>query len=230
MILIEKGPEPKMLARAKGLLHATPNVEYCYDNLPPVSVMGEPGVHAAIIEGLLKEQGGLCAYCMRRIGDRNSSNPAHVEHWAPRSKSNGASSLDYAKMLAVCDGGSNSKPKDQTCDTRRRNHDLTIDPQNSRHIQTLSYGRDGRLISSDAVLQSDINVTLNLNGASTLLPRNRKAVLEETERTIRALYKKAGGKNAKTKIKKMVEKLESPQNERCEFAGVVIWRLKKHLR
>ena len=48
---------------------------------------------------LLKEQHGLCAYCMRRIHNDSSTT---IEHWAPLSK-NKEQALQYSNFLGVCD-------------------------------------------------------------------------------------------------------------------------------
>ena len=50
---------------------------------------------------LLKEQHGLCAYCMRRIHNDSSTT---IEHWAPLSK-NKEQALQYSNFLGVCHGG-----------------------------------------------------------------------------------------------------------------------------
>ena len=50
---------------------------------------------------LLREQHGICAYCMRRI---RMDNHSRVEHLVPLSSSKDKA-IDYNNMLAVCDGG-----------------------------------------------------------------------------------------------------------------------------
>lgn len=53
-----------------------------------------------IKDSLLKEQGYLCAYCMKRL---DNTNYVKIEHIAPQSVYP-EKSLSYRNMLAVCDG------------------------------------------------------------------------------------------------------------------------------
>ena len=63
-----------------------------------------------IIELLLKEQGHICAYCMRRIPDERKGLPhVKIEHWNARNGEHGETcgsygALDYGNFLAVCSG------------------------------------------------------------------------------------------------------------------------------
>ena len=61
---------------------------------------------AAIRQSLLEEQGGLCAYCMRRI--ENNGHSTRIEHWYPLSADK-ERALDYGNMLAVCHGGESKR-------------------------------------------------------------------------------------------------------------------------
>ena len=56
---------------------------------------------SVIREALIKEQKGLCAYCMRRIRDNSSLS---IEHIVPVSAVP-SKALDYWNMVACCDGG-----------------------------------------------------------------------------------------------------------------------------
>ena len=50
---------------------------------------------------LIREQKGLCAYCMRRI---RMDSHSRVEHFIPLSADK-EKAIDYINMLGVCDGG-----------------------------------------------------------------------------------------------------------------------------
>lgn len=63
-----------------------------YDNL-------DAATRAAMLNLLIKEQAGLCAYTLKRIDQRRSEWQAHIEHILPR-KSHAASSLSWSNVLA----------------------------------------------------------------------------------------------------------------------------------
>lgn len=230
MILIKHGAEPRELRDAKRALRGTPDTRYHYDSLPSSDSEGE-GPRQATLRHLLKKQGHLCAYCMRRIGTEHS--PAHIEHWIPRSKGTDEDSLDFENMLAVCDGGGpRTARKNQTCDRRRADMDLKLDPRNPQHIATLKYSRNGNITSSDSEIKEDINERLNLNGASTLLPRNRRAAYNKAEELIVSCYKGCGpnSKKGRDRVRRRLDLLSRQDDPFDEFSGVLIWCLKKHLK
>ena len=88
MKYIVKGDEPEELATFK--VSDDPNWLPEYAALPGDK---KQAIHSA----LLKEQGQLCCYCMRRI-DQDSS---HIEHWQPQSASRDLA-IEYTNMLASC--------------------------------------------------------------------------------------------------------------------------------
>lgn len=88
--------------------------------------LGNP-LKTYVRNSLLKEQGHLCAYCMRRIPDERITDEdtdlsnVYIEHWLPRSTKGGQrenKGLDYRNMLAVCSG--NEKTPGVTGKHRRR--------------------------------------------------------------------------------------------------------------
>ncbi|MBQ5650259.1 MAG: hypothetical protein IIV09_01550, partial [Selenomonadaceae bacterium] len=107
---------------------------------------------------LLREQGWLCAYCMKRLSF--DGNDVKIEHYEPRNTEN---ELKYENLLAVCKGGEGNVPERQTCDTRKGNQVLNINPQRWQDIDTVSYTSNGDILSSDSAFQADFNDILNLN-------------------------------------------------------------------
>ena len=101
---------------------------------------------------LLREQGWLCAYCMKRLSF--DGNDVKIEHYEPRNTEN---ELKYENLLAVCKGGEGSVPERQTCDTRKGNQVLNINPQRRQDIDTVSYTSNGDILSSDNVFQADFD-------------------------------------------------------------------------
>ena len=81
MILIKKGNEPRSLTVYR-------KTQYAYfDGCPKDEIR----------KSLLKEQGYLCAYCMRRIDLKHT----RIEHWTPEAELSELEKLDYSNMLAV---------------------------------------------------------------------------------------------------------------------------------
>ena len=87
-----------------------------------------------VLQQLSRDQGALCAYCMRRIPDDRGLPHAKIEHLVPRNGKDvtcGAfGALDYNNMLAVCSGNEPDKSKhhELTCDASRGNAPLTVNP------------------------------------------------------------------------------------------------------
>jgi uncharacterized protein (TIGR02646 family) len=143
-----------------------------------------------IREALWKEQAGLCAYCMSYLPDEK---PFEIEHFIsqnPEDKSQGSGewhdlSLDYKNMLGVCFGGRGFPTSSQHCGTSRENRPLTIDPLSPLKMESIQYGSDGTIRSSDSACESDINLLLHLNQDGLYLKRNRKEVLDSLRKYLR---------------------------------------------
>lgn len=92
---IEKGAECGELRKWKKL-NANSSQNIHYDNLG--KEQRDP-----MLEALLKEQGGLCAYTMKQIVKVGDDWQAHIEHILPRSQ-HPAQSVDWENMLACLPG------------------------------------------------------------------------------------------------------------------------------
>lgn len=107
MIPINKGKAPKALTDALAELRSTPGASVSWN---------EVRNQGHIRESLCREQGGLCAYCMRRI----TADSSHVEHIIPQSICKNGQDVAYDNMLAVCDGNEMSgNGKALICDRAR---------------------------------------------------------------------------------------------------------------
>lgn len=179
-----------------------------YDNVPEKKEMRTL---------LIKEQGYLCAYCMRRIEPEKST----IEHYIPRSKEP-KKSLNYHNLLAVCCGNLGC---DQTCDKNRGNTDIFINPTIPNHINMISYNKaTGEILSSDYNYKLDLNITLNLN--HKLFQKNRKAALQAFLNT---LIKKHPTSNWKKEgLRKILNTYETAE-KKDEYIGIVIWYLRKRV-
>ncbi|MCR5346685.1 MAG: hypothetical protein K6E38_02830 [Fretibacterium sp.] len=188
-----------------------------------------------IRKSLIREQHGLCGYCMRRIGDAGSTT---IEHRAPVDK-NLDRVLDYENMIGVCDGGRTADKEDWPegrhilcCDASKGDREITIDPYDKNHMDKIRYSEKGRIYTypEDKVLERDINDVLHLNGldgldTSTGLLRARREAYRSYVRGMR----RQGGKVSRAYIEGRIKAIES-QEIYPAFAGVILFFLKRKLR
>lgn len=191
---ITKGKEPESLTRYRATAFAS------YDDYDDKN---------GLRKHLLRDQGYLCCYCMRRIW----AHRMRIEHWASQEEHPDLQ-LSYKNLLGACSGGERSKeerledsaqdkaldyrpPKQAAarrpvhpyhhCDKHKGSRALTVNPADpSKNCeQFIKYLPDGEITSDDEAIRRDLNETLNLN--LDWLKRNRQAV---TDITIKALQKK----------------------------------------
>ena len=216
MIEIKKGKEPYELLSYRKKADAN------YDDMDCKQI---------VLESLMREQGYLCAYCMRRIPEARNLpigvHPATIEHWEAQSATGEDKRLDYANMLAVCAGnrGCGDK-KNMTCDAKRGNTALTVDPRKSEIISRISYRNNGIIYSDDPAINRDLNDTLGLNNEAVSLPQSRKSALD-------ALLKKIRSTHPTGDIRPYCEKLLKAlmqQERKTPYVGIQIWWLKNHIK
>ncbi len=172
MRAITKGPEPAALQTYR----AVPGARYDGKDFTPI----KSDIRAA----LLRDQHALCCYCMRRISSEERAHPTRpdtppvvqmkVEHWRSQD-SYPALQLTWSNLLGACTGGMGFSPKDQTCDTRKSEDAISLNPLDHTHTSTLYCTSDGRLFSTNPQFQSDIDERLGLN--HRILVEDRKARL-----------------------------------------------------
>lgn len=212
MIYIQKGREPDSLTQYKKQKFAY--FDGCNKN--------------DIREALLKEQGYLCAYCMRRI----SRDTMKIEHWYPEELlETDLERLDYANMLGCCEGHmEGGKFKDDICDTHKKSTTITLNPMDERTIEKISYKRaTGEIYSTDQEIQKDLDETLNLNCNAFYLKENRKAMLSAVTDEL-GKFQTQGMWSRKLLQKILRHYKEADSNGRKkEYAGVAIWYIEKKL-
>lgn len=254
MIFIQKGNAPQALSNARRRLKTTPGARVNYDSLTGKE---KDDIKAA----LLKEQGYLCAYCMRRIGLQNSSIEHYlVRHPSEKYRSNmkrfiedgsfsssfnpnydaDKESLDYENLLAVCPGGEGGPENSLTCDKARNTHanmdkPLRVSPLSEHSMREIDYSSDGRILSRDErhngaaahadAISEDLNVVLNLNCPA--LVRSRRAVVRGLEKELKRRFPTAGHREAvQHYCRKRLQNIQSGQ-EKPEYAGILMWKLRK---
>lgn len=176
----------------------------------------------ALRTALLEEQGYLCAYCMSRLED--SHHAVKIEHYEPRTAAN---ELEYKNLLAVCRGNEGRPEKEQTCDTRKGNRILRIDPQNELQMTEIFYEGSGKICIRNEALQQDLDDVLNLNCLK--LQAVRKAAVEGL---CKVLSKDNGAKAAsKTYLEKRLKFYQDGKNGRLPpYCGILLYYLQKKRR
>jgi len=214
MIYIKKTSEPRSLVEHR----CTPGADF--DGLDK----------AELREYLLKEQGYLCAYCMKRIHDEKDTK---IEHYRARNAEN---ELEYTNLLAVCYGNQPSPDsvvkvgkKRLTCDSMKGNQVLHINPQSQEDMATIYYDNSGRIYSTNSVYQEDMQDVLNLNDPYGYLIENRKAIIDAVMNKLRTTRNNQEAKEILMKWKRLVSNL-SYGDEYPEYVGVLRWYVDKQLR
>lgn len=203
---IDKAREPREWTEYRN----TPNVDY--QSIPP------------LVESLLKEQGYICAYCMRRIPcrDRNSSEDHRVEHIKCRNRYP-AFKLNYNNMVICCPGAISGNQSFH-CDKSKEDEDISFSPLNGEVIESLSYRHDGVIRSSNPQWDEELNNVLNLN--NEYLKENRKQVLDALIEVMKHTEVKARWLN------QQLDKWSHKDEDGCykPYCGVIEWYLKRKLK
>jgi uncharacterized protein (TIGR02646 family) len=213
MRLIRKGAEPPLL-----LAHRkTPGARY--KDLPPEA---KTELRAALV----REQHGLCCFCMQRVEPRVAPElKVKIAHWSPQTV-DPARELDWGNLLAACPGNEGAPRDRQSCDTRQGNDVLRVSPCEETHVATFSYTVSGEIRTTRDDLRDDIENRLNLNDVT--LRKNREEALRKMLRTIKRDRKGAFTDGA---LRKTLE-ICSAQDARGDlqpFAGALEWWLRRRL-
>lgn len=98
-----KGTEPSTLAHFRSSRPKATWDQMCND-----TQFGGQQVYKDIRSQVVRDQGGLCAFCEIEVRD-NVPLKCHVEHFHPKSDKTSSHNwaLDWNNMLAVCNGGCN---------------------------------------------------------------------------------------------------------------------------
>ncbi len=196
-------------------------------------------------KALLKEQGYICAYCMKQIDyEYGSGKKMSVEHFKPQTLYPNLD-LDYRNLLAVCKGsyslddssndiGSSKKHKPKKilcCDSSKGDMVLKkLNPLKKNCESLVSYIVDGRIkptISNDFDIKDDLEKVLNLN--NIVLIRARKATID---RVRKKLVKDRPIKQwNKAFLQKHLDDWTTKQNGKFKsYCMVAIWFLKSLLK
>lgn len=162
---IQKGPEPHQLTEWKALEN---------DNWQPdYSSMGSQ-LKDVVKSSLIREQGGLCCYCERRLMFKDS----HIEHFVPQSNDD-IDPLEYSNMLCSCQNRLD-KGEPRHCGNLKEDWydaDLLISPLDPGCENRFSYIEDGAIKPSETE-DSAADITINKLGLNIpkLNDLRRKAI------------------------------------------------------
>jgi len=162
MRTITKVREPSVFRTYKSIPGAS------FDNMPTI-------VKNNLRESLLRSQGYICCYCMRRI-----NRASKIEHFRSQNHYNGLNGtrdlrLSYDNLFAAC-ADSGGRYENQTCDSHKKDLELRRIDLTSPMCDTMfKYNGNGTIssISDDEVVNDDINTILNLNHQSLMEQRKR---------------------------------------------------------
>ena len=108
--------------------------------------------------------------------------------------------------------------------------EILVDPRCEQHIDLIAYHRgNGEIYSSNERINYDFNITLNLNCYKQCLPQNRQAVLDSVIHFL--IKRQQQGTWNKALLKRILHIYEHTDTDgkKKEYAGIVIWYLKKQL-
>lgn len=203
---------------------AEPNELVQYRNVPGATYDGGnfTPVKAAIRVALLRDQGHLCAYCMRRIKEESMK----VEHWESQTDFLDRQ-LSWDNLLGVCHGNEGQPWTQQTCDTRRGNLPLTYNPANPAHqIESrIQYLGNGKITSAETAFAQELDQVLNLNWSRLL--ENRKAVFD----AVKQLLNSKPNARTKAEVVRYITRWQELENGKLkEYCAVAVYFLQKKLR
>ncbi|MBN8559467.1 MAG: TIGR02646 family protein [Leptolyngbya sp. UWPOB_LEPTO1] len=229
MRYIQKNQEPSSLTQYRKA--ADPKSKTVFDDYPDK----EP-----LRQSLLKEQGYLCCYCLRRVTgslDPLTGKPdTRIEHWSPQSIYNGEKGkadlrLSYRNLLAACHGNEDSESKDYHCDVLKGNQEIILNPTQKNCETKIYYSTSGEICSKNPQIQQELGTVtskgiLNLN--SQTFRENRSAALMAT---IDKLKQQAPTGNWSSAIlKKAIQTVSQRHNNaHLEYFPYVVFHLEKRL-
>ncbi len=204
---INKWNEPQSLTEHRSKQHSF------YENYSDKS-----GLRIALVN----EQQWLCCYCMGRI--KPDEHKMKIEHWQCQANYQ-ERELDYRNLLGACLGGEGQPPRDQHCDTRKRDDDLLFNPAEASHAVEgkVQYGADGTISSINPIFDDQLNRVLNLNLA--ILKRNRKGVLDVVLAWWKKEKNKCRGPVPRESLERMIDKSAGAYGKLTPFCQVAVWWL-----
>lgn len=103
---------------------------------------------------------------------------------------------------------------------------LVVNPLNNHQMDTIRYGSDGTVYSSDDQIDEDLNYQLNLNTDAFSLKENRKKVIASVDDWVSKLSgKHESRRNACMRYAKSLRSWREQDKDANPFLGVILWCL-----
>jgi uncharacterized protein (TIGR02646 family) len=182
---------------------------------------------------LLKEQGFICCYCMRRIQEA-TEDKMKIEHFKAYSIYNGTAdkpdlTLDFTNLLAVCKGNKGALKHLQHCDESKKDTVISLNPMSKTMMSKIRFNSVGNIFipqeeDLDGALNKDL-IILNLK----IFDAERKKIWE----TLDQLMRKEFGTNKPTKsfinqkLKDLTTLIQGKYEPMCQ---VYVYYFKKKLK
>jgi hypothetical protein len=151
-----------------------------------------------------------------------------IEHWRSQKRYHG-DQLIYTNLLGACKGGekpnpSNVRDVDRHCDTFKGDRDLSLNPAVDDVESTISYLKDGRIRSNNAVFDAELSSVLNLN--TYAMVNQRKAVINSL---LRLLPRRQNMMRQEWEEVARDWNGEGHDNELREYCNVVVFWIRKYM-
>lgn len=208
MILITKDREPKSLTE---FLQKKENKMMTWSEF----IKNNYDIRQEISYSLCKEQGFICAYCMRGL----NNNPV-IEHYKCRDRYPDKI-YDYKNLLAV-DNKGNLKFQG-CCEDAKGSKDISLNPLSLDCIKTIKYSQSGEISSSIEKYNNDINNVLKLNSNS--LKNLRSNIYKKMISQFSTITSIEELEKALNEIKR-----KDSNGKLCSMCGLYIWYLDRVLR
>lgn len=220
---ITKIPEPVSLVQHRA------NQPAFYYNLP-LAAMNE------LRANLLFEQGHICCYCMKRIPEKverdgTISYEMKVEHFQCQERFE-QFQLTYSNLFGACTGNEGQPRRLQTCDTKKANLDLGVNPTATipNCEIAIKYDADGEIYTDNDDINRQLNEVLNLNMLT--LKAGRREVYLEVQNKVEVESKKYIDKNLRNKFfeQEKTKWLTTTTDKYRPFCMVAVYYLNKKIR
>lgn len=150
----------------------------CRKASPPLKITYKDMPKDGTRQQLARDQGYLCAYCMRRISldPADQLNYLNIEHLDPQNQLPDEATTDFSNLLGVCPGNrSSTENAKKTCDAYRGileedQQTMRLNPLDEAQMDTIFYQRNGEIGSTDTELNKELSDKLNLNSEAAYLP------------------------------------------------------------
>lgn len=214
---IVKNPEPHTFVEHRTKPHSN------FDNIPF-------DVKEELRQNLLLEQGSICCYCMKRIPENNPPK-IKIEHYKCQDD-NEHLQITYTNLFGACTGNEGQPKIKQTCDTKKGNLVLNINPTATLpNCESLfKYNADGEISSDNEDVNKQIRDVLNLNMQT--LKDGRREIYLEVQKKVESESRQLKDKKVKLKYFEQERKkwLTKNDDKFKPFCMVAVYYLTKKIR